>query len=169
MEQVFMKPITKDCSMKEIKLYRSNKKVKVDDDKYEELKKYNWLKSHEGYARRVEIINGKQVMTLMHRQIIGAKKGQIVNHKNMDRLDNRIENLRIANMAENSMNRKKQKGKYASIFKGVHMVSKPWRAVITVNNRQISLGTHKTEKEAAKAYNEAAVKYFGEYANLNET
>ena len=92
-----------------------------------------------------------------------------VDHINTIRNDNRWENLREATRSENSRNgpiRKKNKAGY----KGVcwHKRDLIWRAQITVNYKVLHLGNFIIEEEAALAYNEAALKYFGEYAKINE-
>jgi hypothetical protein len=46
--------------------------------------------------------------------------------------------------------------------------AKNWRAQITVNYKNINLGRFMNEQEAALAYNAAALKYYGQFAVLNE-
>lgn len=53
-------------------------------------------------------------------------------------------------------------------YKGVSRDRGRWRAYIRVNYKQIHLGNFRTKEEAARRYNEAALKYFGEFAELNE-
>ena len=62
---------------------------------------------------------------------------------------------------------KKTRGK--SRFKGVHWFKplQKWRAQIIVNYRQITLGTFVVEEDAARAYDAAAHKHFGEFARPN--
>jgi hypothetical protein len=79
-----------------------------------------------------------------------------------------VQNLRICTRQENNWNTRtfKKKG-----YKGVvYIKNRPacWKARITFNNKQIILGIFKDPEAAAKAYNEAAIKYFGEFACLNE-
>lgn len=103
-------------------------------------------------------------------------RGFLVDHINRDKLDNRRCNLRLATRAQNEANKRKRRtqagGKPSSKYKGVSYrkgyKKKPWRAVINYEKRYINIGNFKTEIEAAKAYNEAAKKYFGEFAFLNE-
>jgi hypothetical protein len=86
---------------------------------------------------------------------------------------NNVDNLRLATCSQNSQHQKaKAKENKTSKYKGVYLTNehnKPsrWRAVISVNKKRIYLGRFKTEEEAAKAYNQAAVLYHKEYAVLN--
>lgn len=91
-----------------------------------------------------------------------------VDHINNVRDDNRIVNLREATSAENGGNQKVRESG-SSKYKGVcwdKQVCK-WRAQIMVNCKQIYLGCYHNEKEAALAYNKAALEYFREYAKIN--
>jgi len=90
-----------------------------------------------------------------------------VDHINCDGTDNRIINLREVTSRENTMNKVPYKG-CLSKYKGVSPQGKKWSARLTYQTKTIWLGLHDTEVGAALAYNEAAEKYFGEYARLNE-
>lgn len=96
--------------------------------------------------------------------------GLVVDHINHNGLDNRKANLRLATRTQNSWNRRKVKTiKCTSRFKGVswHKYEKKWQARIQVNKMRKTIGYFDDEIEAAKAYDEAAKKYHGEFANLN--
>ena len=94
-----------------------------------------------------------------------------VDHAFMDSSVN--ENLRLATSSQNNANRAKQKscrGKpTTSQFKGVSWFKrdKKWKATICVNKKYIHLGMYEDEKDAAIAYNKAALHYFGSFACLN--
>lgn len=104
----------------------------------------------------------------MHRIIMNAKPGEIVDHINGNGLDNRKKNLRIVSKSQNSSNSKLNCNS-SSGYKGVHKRSDcgKWQARIQVNKKTIHLGYREDPKEAAKLYDEAAIKYFGEYAKTN--
>jgi hypothetical protein len=91
-----------------------------------------------------------------------------VDHINRNRLDNRKENLRPCTNAENCRNRGKPKNN-TSGYKGVfwHCKNEKWIASIGYNNRSYYLGSYNTKEDAAKAYNQAAKLYHGEFAVLN--
>ena len=105
----------------------------------------------------------------MHREIMGRPKGLQVDHRNRKRLDNRRENLRTATNSQNQYNKNKTKSKTSSIYKGVTYIKSTgkWRAQIMVSRKNIALGEYDEEIEAAKAYDEGAKKYHGEFARLN--
>lgn len=90
----------------------------------------------------------------------------LVDHKDRNPLNNRKLNLRPCLHIDNMQNQKKPKNN-TSGYKGVDKQGNRWRASISVNYCRISLGGFSTAKEAAKAYNRAALKYHGEFASLN--
>lgn len=104
-------------------------------------------------------------MLLMHRVIMKAPKGGLVDHRNGNGLDNRRSNLRRATRSQNQQNRKGSSGR----FKGVFPVTgyPTWRAALCAGYKYVHLGTFKTQKEAAMAYDVAAKAKYGEYALLN--
>ena len=155
--------------MKIIKLTNTRKYTLVDNEDFERLNKYknstiNWW----GYVvRRTSVKEGKKDI-FIHREILNISKGEYVDHINSDKLDNRKENLRLATYQQNNYNRrlnKNNKSGYKGVIwdKGV----KKWRAYIR-SGKMIYLGVFKTKLEAAKTYNEAAIKLFKEFAKLNK-
>lgn len=155
--------------MKEIKLTQ-NKVAMVDDDDFEYLNQFKWTyyKSGHGYAGR----RGKNNESiLMHRDIMNVlnKNNTLIDHIDGNGLNNQKSNLRLANKSQNAFNRKKT-SKNTSGYKGVtwSKYANSWFVSITVNKRKIYLGNFKVIEDAAKAYNEAALKYHGEFAHLND-
>lgn len=148
--------------MKEIVL--SNGMVTlVDDDDFDRVNKTNWY-----YHKQCGIAyNSKR--DKLHRYVLGVNDPKVfVDHINHNKLDNRKENLRICSKQQNNSNKLKQDGK-TSPYKGVHLEAKSakWISQITFNYENIFLGRYDSEIQAAIAYNNAAVKYFGEFALLN--
>jgi hypothetical protein len=137
----------------------------VDDDDYEWLKETKWSDDSRGYAIRKA--KGKGTTEKMHRLIMNAMPGQQIDHINGIPWDNRKENLRIVSNYLNSRN----KSKYITNktgYKGVAVYGNGrFTAQITVNRKKIHLGVFDDPKQAAIVYNEAAIRYFGEYAKLN--
>jgi len=107
--------------------------------------------------------NGKFKGCTLHRFLTGFLPIHI-DHKNGDGLDNRRSNFRIATKSQNAANARKDK------IKGVTFDKQwgRWRARIGVMRKSISLGCFGTAEEAAIAYNRAAAKHFGEFANPNK-
>lgn len=164
--------------MKTIKLLRGQIAL-VDDEDYEWAMQYNWHLCGRGYAHRSK----NDVGYYMAIELMNPPKGLFVDHIDRNRLNNQRGNLRILTSQKNAMNRTPCKNA-TSAYKGVSLYKKitkyttkqnikkesttyGWRACIRHDRKNISLGCFKTEREAALAYNEAAEKYFGEYANLN--
>lgn len=105
----------------------------------------------------------------MHRFIVGAMLGQVVDHRSGDTLDNRRDNLRICTNRQNVCNSKKYSSGSTSRFKGVTRKGDTgrWRAHIYANYKTIYLGTFTDEAEAARSYDNAARSLFGEFARPN--
>ena len=160
--------------MKEIPLTQG-KVALVDDEDYERITALKWtanLQKRRGdawYAARNDRRRGINRTILMHRVILDAPPGMQVDHVNGDGLDNRRSNLRLCSASENSHNARKRRGVTSSQFKGVtwRKDSQKWRARIRSNHRLILIGQFDTEEAAALAWNEAAIKYHGAFARLN--
>lgn len=93
-----------------------------------------------------------------------------VDHIDRNPNNNKWENLREADISQNAANVELMKSSttgYKGVSKYHYSNIKKWRAYIKVDGKFINLGKYKTKEEAARAYDEAAIKYFGEYAFLN--
>jgi len=144
----------------------------VDEADFEWLSQWTWHAHSRGYAARNSgLREGKRRKILMHREIVKPAEGLHTDHINGDRLDNRRVNLRVCTQAENNCNRLKRADN-TSGFKGVYRHSdrnkpRPWVAKIHGNRRYVHVGCYATPEEAARAYDEAALKLHGEFAQLN--
>ena len=157
--------------MKEIPLIGGTA-ARVDDDDYARLSCYSWRlyqRPNSSYAVAYLDGHGFDRRVWMHRLVMEAKAGEIVDHIDADGLNNQRCKLRVCSNAENQRNRRKPKTRAAisSRFKGVTWHGGKWRAKIVVDGKQRHLGRFEDEVEAAKAYDGAARKHFGRYAWTN--
>lgn len=157
-------------------------KTALVDDIDEDLAKLRW-KAHTNkpaeldlfYAVRNIYCNGKSTSIRMHRIIMERVRGrklrssEQVDHVDSNGLNNCRNNLRLATHGENCQHRRKTLSETTSRFKGVswHSRAEKWYAEIQFNGRQKSLGYFEFEEDAARAYDQAALEYFGNYSLLN--
>jgi hypothetical protein len=115
------------------------------------------------------IVQNHRIHKLVAREWVpnpGQKR--CVDHIDGSRTNNNWENLRYATSSENGMNAK-HRTDGSSVYKGVNYQTqaKKWKAQIGFNRQRIYLGIFPSEREAAEAYNTAAIERYGEYAKLN--
>lgn len=141
----------------------------VDDANYELLSKYKWryhTNSRTSYAITGQYKDGTYLF--MHHLILPPVTGLVVDHINRNGLDNRRENLRYATKSQNLQNRGKTK-KNTSGYKGVswNIGINKWHVFVKTHGTRVNVGYYKHLKEAVIAYNQAAKKYYGEFAYQN--
>jgi len=156
--------------MKEIPLTQGKVAI-VDDADYEWLMQWKWCAANfRGKFYAIRAVNEKLKRTTiqMHRQIMDTPPGMETDHINGNSLDNRRENLRVCTVSQNQMNRRTQKNN-TSGYKGVSYSKhrKKWFSQIQIDKKRIFLGLFLTPENAARAYDEAAKRYFGEFTKTN--
>lgn len=109
----------------------------VDEDIYKKYGGLSWYLSDTGYALR----KPSDGIVRLHRLVIEAKEGEIVDHKNRDKLDNRRSNLRIVTHSQNAFNRR---------HKGYSWDKSKQKFIVSY--RRKFYGRYKTEVEAKRAY-----------------
>jgi len=133
----------------------------VDADIYGEIACHRWY-AGSGSVRRADPAR-KGGLIHMHRVIIGAKRGQIVDHIDGDFLNNRRCNLRFATARENARNQRTRVDN-ACGFRGLRRERGGYRVRITSAGRTWTVGTYPTFEEAKEARIAAEQREFGEFA-----
>lgn len=154
--------------------------AKVSPHRFAELNQWRWqaqwnasgrcFYARRSAPRREDGSRGGAIW--MHRYILSLPSGGILSadHINHDSLDNTYENLRVATVTEQRRNRRIHRTNKSG-YKGVYL--KKWRnetrwgACIQVNKKNMTLGYFRDKIEAARAYDAAASKHFGDFAHLN--
>lgn len=101
----------------------------------------------------------------IHNLLMNPSPGNVIDHKNRNKLDNRRENLRECTKIENDRNKIQENNK-SKIFRGVRLSEngKKYQARLKYVDKEIYLGTFETKEEAIEARLEAEKKYYGEFA-----
>lgn len=156
--------------------FKRNDSVAIVDAIDADLAALKWTLHVKGYAFRPFFkADGKKTTILLHRiilsRVIGRElvKGEVVDHIDGNPANNTRANLRLADQTRNMQNSRVSL-KSKSGYKGVTRSGNKgyWNSDIRVNGVSIHLGAFEWACQAAKAYNDAAKKHFGEFARLNE-
>jgi hypothetical protein len=133
--------------MKLIKLSKG-KETMVDDEDFEFLSQWKWYaherNSNKFYAvRKIRDKDGKEIAIKMHRCLLDAPTGLIVDHIDGNSLNNQKLNLRICSNADNLKNRPKPKTNklgYKGVSRSSSSKKNPFTASIKSNNQVFYLG-----------------------------
>lgn len=156
-----------DTTVRQIPLRNFKKEIigyaLVDAEDYEMLTAYCWSMAH-GY---VVTSKSRTPHRSMHRLLMNAPKGMVVDHINNNRLDNRRANLRLCTFHQNRMNTFGPRTRKTSRFLGVTPRGEKWVAQTKHCGEVIYIGLYDTEEGAARARDAVAFGLRGEFAKLN--
>ena len=141
----------------------------VDACDAERVMAHKWSASYNKgywYAQRTTSRLADHRRISLHRFIMDAPTGVLVDHADGDGLNCRRSNMRFATKAQNQANSPGHKVGISG-YRGVIRYAKGWRAQMTVNNRRKHIGCFATREEAARAYDDAVRAYWGEFAVTN--
>lgn len=152
--------------MKELKLTNSNLTAKIDDHNFDRCNVYSWHLINGYAARTIYTGSYEKEIIYLHQFITGLK---FVDHRDNNSLNNLESNLRKSNKSLNAFNTKKLSIKCTSKYKGVSWIkkAKKWQAMIKYKGVAYFLGYFTDEILAAIAYDDKALEFAGEHAQLN--
>ena len=151
--------------MKKIQLLHG-KTALVDAEDFERISVFHWYAHFQRGRWYVVRTVGRKKRRYLHCEILGQRG---IDHKNGDGLDNRRKNLRLASQQQNLRGFRRKIPGTSSQFRGVcwHKKAGKWMSHITLDYKFKYLGLFERETDAARAYDEAARRYFGEFASPN--
>ena len=140
-----------------------DKSMLVSKSTYLKIIDLKWYLNSNGYPATYKFGRAKSLHKFLFKKL---EKGLVVDHINRDRLDNRLENLRIITQKENSYNRNKNSNS-KNTYKGVKKSGKTFTACVNKDGKKYEITNIGDEKEAAKIYDAMAEELFGEFAGKN--
>lgn len=160
-----------ECDYFQLELLTNNAIVLISKKCLDLVLTFKWYLGKDGYAMtygsdKIKLGARTKLHQLLYKNynlINKIPSGYVIDHINRDKLDNRLENLRMCNGKQNSYNTSKRKGK----FKGVSKTKKSWNASITKDGKTYKIKDIPSEMEAAKIYDLMAEELFGQYAGKN--
>lgn len=138
------------------------------------VERYRWYadRGHSTLYAKTNVLgeNGRRTTAYLHRLLLSAPKGLVVDHINHNGLDNRRGNLRLGTQGQNlanlqSLARNTSGARGVAWDKSINR----WRARINIGGRQHFLGTYKEFDEAREAYNRAAIAAWGKWFAVRES
>lgn len=141
----------------------------IDDADFKAVNQFKWCAANtrgKFYAVRTEFTPKRK--TLYLHQFLTSRKFRI-DHRDGNGLNNQRHNLRPATIKQNGRGFRRKNSGASSKFRGVSWfeAKQKWEAAIRVSGRKIYLGRFKVEEDAARAYDAAARRYFGDFASPN--
>lgn len=145
----------------------------IDYHRFRQFKWY-WNSSNSPYAARTVRQGGKKRTVYLHREIVGAPEGLVVNHKDGDTMNCLRSNLEVINPKRNNTTSRVRKGDIP--FHGVYFRNrslgecagrKNVRSYMWVGDNRVYVGAFELIEEAVRAYDRASVAHFGIYAETN--
>ena len=139
----------------------------VDDADFERFRQFKWWLSAARYVHGRYTGTWKDNYVYLHKLILKAPAGLVIDHKNGIKLDNRRSNLRICTQAQNCINSSVRSNSQSG-YKGVARCGKnTWSAQIAYDGKPVWLGTYPNIEGAARAYDKAALELYGDFARTN--
>ena len=147
----------------------------VDEEDFASVSKLKWQAHSSDHGKTfytrstVRLSDGRRTSIYLHRCVLMLPLCPQTDHKNRNPLDNRKDNIRPSNHSLNQGNRGLDRDIKTSRFKGVcwNMKDQRWIASIRSRGVRIYLGSFVSQVSAARAYDTASVKHFGEFAKTN--
>lgn len=134
----------------------------VSAEDSERVARGRWHYMGRGYV--VGDVDGRRVV--LHRWLLDAPTGVLVDHANGDRLDNRRDNLRFASARQNTAHRTKPNKNNSSGHRGVSWdrFRGRWLAKVMVDRKNVHVGRFERREDAVEAVRCARERHFGEFA-----
>jgi hypothetical protein len=148
----------------------------IDDIDFDVVDRHSWntniIKNRTYITRSQRIGSSKQIIYLA--RVIAERMdlpifGRLVDHTDRNTLNNQRYNLRVATYTQNNYNTGLRSNNRTG-YKGVQFDTRTRKFIATIiyERHKTRLGYFDTPEEAALAYNDAAIRLFGEFAYLNQ-